>query len=54
MTASAFSIPTVPGVPYYVQRTRLDGREFNLRLAWNEREALPVRVEERNRLLTAT
>jgi hypothetical protein len=32
------TIPTAPGVPFYTQRTRLDGREYLLRFSWNERE----------------
>lgn len=32
-------IPTdTTGRAYYTQRTRLDGREFTLRFAWNQRE----------------
>jgi len=31
-------VPTRAGVPYYTMRTRLDGRDFNLRFAWNQRE----------------
>ncbi len=34
---STFVIPTTPGVPYYTQRTKLDGRDYNLRFAWNQR-----------------
>lgn len=34
-----FVIPTVPGLPDYTLRTRLDGRDYNLRFLWNEREA---------------
>ena len=30
------AIPTTPGLAYYTQRTRLDGREYNLRFAWNQ------------------
>lgn len=30
------TIPTVIGEPYYTMRTRLDGRDFNLRFAWNQ------------------
>jgi hypothetical protein len=30
-------IPTSPGVPYYVQKTRLDGRDYILRFSYNER-----------------
>lgn len=30
-------IPTSPGVPYFTQKTRLDGRDFLLRFAYNER-----------------
>ena len=33
-----FVIPTKAGVPYYSMRTSLDGRDFNLRFAWNQRE----------------
>ena len=32
-------IPTTPGQPYYQQKTRLDGRDFLLHFAYNEREA---------------
>lgn len=31
-------IPTVQGAPYYTLRTRLEGRDFTFRFAWNERE----------------
>lgn len=34
---AALLIPTRQGEPYYTQRTRLDGREYNLRFAWNQR-----------------
>lgn len=34
---SPVDIPTVAGVPYYTLRTRLDGRDYNMRFAWNER-----------------
>jgi hypothetical protein len=30
-------IPTSPGVPYFTQKTRLDGRDYLLRFAYNER-----------------
>lgn len=30
------TIPTLQGEPYYTQRTKLDGREFVLRFAWNQ------------------
>lgn len=30
------SIPTLP-IPYYTQRTRLDGKDYNLHFAYNER-----------------
>lgn len=30
-------IPTSPGVPYYAQKTRLDGRDYLLRFSYNER-----------------
>jgi hypothetical protein len=32
------AIPTHGSAPYFSQRTRLDGREFELRFSWNERE----------------
>lgn len=32
-------VPTSPGVPYYSQTTKLDGRDYLLRFAFNEREA---------------
>lgn len=32
-------IPTTPGAPYHTQKTRLDGRDYVLQFAWNEREA---------------
>jgi len=32
-------IPLSPGVPHYTQRTSLDGREYQLELQWNQREA---------------
>lgn len=35
---ATIAIPTVQGEPYYSQRTRLDGREYNLHFAWNQRE----------------
>jgi hypothetical protein len=35
---ATIAIPTVAGEPYYTQRTRLDGRDYNLHFAWNERE----------------
>ncbi len=31
-------VPTSPGVAYYTQRSRLDGRDYLLRFAWNQRE----------------
>lgn len=31
-------IPTTPGAPYYQQKTRLDGRDYILHFAYNERE----------------
>jgi len=31
-------IPTTPGVAYYQQKTRLDGRDYVLHFAYNERE----------------
>lgn len=37
--AVVIAIPTTTGRPYYQQRTRLDGREYVLRFAWNQREA---------------
>jgi hypothetical protein len=37
MPPASLVIPTVAGVPYYTMRTRLDGREYNLRFAYNER-----------------
>jgi len=36
---TAYSIPTQQGVPFWTQRTTLDGRDYNLRFAWNQREA---------------
>jgi hypothetical protein len=30
-------IPTLEGEPNYTMRVRLDGRDYNLRLLWNER-----------------
>lgn len=30
-------IPTSQGVPYFTQKTRLDGRDYLLRFAYNER-----------------
>lgn len=33
-----YAIPTQQGVPYYSQRTALDGRDYTLRFAWNERD----------------
>jgi hypothetical protein len=38
MATSIVSIPTSEGAAYYSQRVRLDGRDYNLRFAWNERE----------------
>lgn len=38
MATQVLLIPTTPGVPYYSQRTRLDGRDYILRFAWNQRE----------------
>lgn len=38
MASTTLTIPTVAGEPYYTLRTRLDGREYNFRFAWNERE----------------
>lgn len=35
--ANLLFIPTSPGVPFYTQRTKLDGRDYNLRFSWNER-----------------
>lgn len=32
-----FVIPTSAGVPYYSQKTNLEGREFVLRFSYNER-----------------
>jgi hypothetical protein len=31
-------VPTTPGAPYHSQKTRLDGRDYVLRFAFNERE----------------
>ncbi len=31
-------VPTTPGAPYHSQKTRLDGRDYVLRLAYNQRE----------------
>jgi len=31
-------IPTSPGAAYYSEKTRLDGRDYILRFAWNQRE----------------
>jgi len=36
--ATELVIPTVVGSPDYTLRTRLDGREYNLRFLWNQRE----------------
>ncbi len=47
-------IPTSPGVPYYTQKTRLDGRDFILKFAYNERAAsysLSIYDEEETPLL---
>lgn len=33
------AIPTTPGEPHYTQRTRLDGKDYNLEFLWNVREA---------------
>lgn len=35
---AAYRIPTQQGIPFWVQRTTLDGRDYNLRFAWNQRE----------------
>ncbi len=32
-------IPTSPGVPYYTQKTRFEGRDFILKFYYNERES---------------
>lgn len=32
-------IPTTPGSPFQSQRVRLEGRDYNLNLAWNQRES---------------
>lgn len=32
------TIPTTPGDPFYSQTTRLDGRDYVLHFAWNQRE----------------
>ena len=31
-------VPTTPGAPYHSQKTRLDGRDYVLRFAFNQRE----------------
>lgn len=36
--ATYYAIPTQQGVPFWMQRTTLDGRDYNLRFAWNQRE----------------
>ena len=33
-----FTIPLSPGVPFFRQRTQLDGRDYLLSFFWNERE----------------
>ena len=35
---TGYRIPTQQGIPFWVQRTTLDGRDYNLRFAWNQRE----------------
>jgi hypothetical protein len=37
-TTTWLTIPTQGGVPYYTITIKLDGREFGLRFAWNQRE----------------
>lgn len=32
------TVPTTPGEPYYIQRTKLDGRDYVLHFAYNQRE----------------
>ena len=47
-------VPTSPGVHYYTQKTKLDGRDFVLRFAFNERESawyLSILDEEETPLL---
>ena len=34
---TAHKIPTQQGLPFYTQRVTLDGRDYNLRFAWNQR-----------------
>lgn len=34
---SVVGIPTQQGVPFYTQRTSLEGRSYTLRFAWNAR-----------------
>lgn len=34
---AVLTIPTQQGVPFYTQRTALDGRDYTLRFAWNQR-----------------
>jgi hypothetical protein len=49
-----YLVPTSPGVPYYSQTTKLDGRDFFLRFAFNEREVawyLSIYDEQRVPLL---
>lgn len=36
-TLTPVSIPTIPGRPYYTQRTKLDDKEYALRFAYNEK-----------------
>lgn len=38
MTPKLLVIPTTQGTPFYTLRTRLDGREYILHFAWNQRE----------------
>jgi hypothetical protein len=38
MTLPSQTVLTVPGNPNYTLRTRFDGRDFNLKFLWNERE----------------
>lgn len=38
MATAIISLPTHDGAAYYSQRCRLDGRDYTLRFAWNQRE----------------
>ncbi len=36
-TPRTVTIPTAVGVPHYTMRCRLDGKDYNFRMKWNER-----------------